>query len=312
MSYQLGQIPSPHPTLSEVADFMEFQCLVDDSGSSSIVSVETAMGIPGDDDDDPVEDSEHYDCVLSVIYNRLLFSKGHYPFEALNRTIRIKTDVDGIVRDIYIFLLLSTRENMSSGKIADGIDGTALFEKLCAEVLKNYFGENCCSFVFGTGRDKNDTFENKVQAMLDLFNEGKLLYRRPDNEDNQQKDGKLDVVAFIPFVDSRKGQFIAFAQCKTGTSWRDSISQLNPYAFCELYSSPPPGFTPIAVFLVAESFEEKWERLLRNSRGLLFDRLRIMNYLPQQINEELLTDIRKWNNSVIKRYQDPEGMSGED
>ena len=262
------------------------------------------MGIPGDDGYIPEDDSENYDCALSEVEDRYVFSNGHYPFETSCKTIRIRTDVDSLVKDIYIFLLLSTRENMSIGRIADGIDGTALFEELCAAVLKNYFGENCCSFVFGTGRNDKDTFGNKVQKMLDSLKEGRMLFRHPDNDNDQQKDGKLDIVALIPFADSKKGQFIAFGQCKTGTNWRASISQLNPRAFCESYCSPPPGFTPVAVFMVAEAFEKNWENLQRSSNGILFDRLRIMNYLPQKIEEDLLSKIRKWNTSVIRKYQE--------
>lgn len=302
MSYQLGRIPSPRPTLSEIADFMEFNCITNDNGSFSTVELSTAMGIPGDDGDVPGEDPENYDCALSEVDDRYIFANRHYPFETSNKSIRIRTDVNDVVKDIYFFLLLSTRENMSAGRVADGIDGTAIFEELCAAVLKNYFGESCCSFVFGTGCNDNDTFGNRVQKMLDSFTEGKMSFRHPDSDKKQQKDGKLDIVAYIPFADRKKGQFIAFGQCKTGTNWQASISQLNPKAFCDSYCTPPPGFTPIAVFMVAEAFEENWELLLRYSNGILFDRLRIMNYLPQKIEEDLLSKIRKWNTSVIRKY----------
>ena len=59
MSYQLGHIPSPRPTLSEMTDFMEVNCLTNDSGSFSTVEVSTAMGIPGDDGYIPEDDSEN-------------------------------------------------------------------------------------------------------------------------------------------------------------------------------------------------------------------------------------------------------------
>ena len=107
---------------------------------------------------------------------------------------------------------------------------------------------------------------------------------------------------FIPFADSRKGQFIAFGQCKTGTNWRSAVSQLDPKVFCDSFCYPSPGFTPIAVFMVAEAFTDNWEYLLRSTNGLLFDRTRIMQYLPYEIEKDLLAQIRKWNAAVMGKY----------
>lgn len=304
MSYKLGQMPSPQATLAEVADFMEYQCLISDDNSYSAISGKAAMGIFCDEDDlDSVEDIfPEFDNALSEIEDRYTFSKTNYPFEASTNTIKVRAGIDSRIMDIYTFLLLATRENMSEGKISDGTDGTALFEKLCAAVLNNYFGEHCTSFVFGTGQDEKDTFQNKVQSFLDKLGEGKMVFRSPEYNKNKQKDGKLDIVAFIPFADSRTGRFIAFGQCKTGTNWRTSISQMNPKAFCELYCSPMPGFTPIAIFMVAEAFTDAWEERQRSSNGILFDRARIMNYLPEKIDTTLLEQIRKWNSAVLKKH----------
>lgn len=303
MSYKLGQLPSPGASLPEIADFMEFQCLIGGEDSYSTTSGKDAMGILGEDDRYEEEDYSDFDSALAVVEDRKSLSLEHYPFEALSKTIRVRTDVDDIDRDIYVFLLLATRENMSSRKVAGGVDGTALFEKLCAVVLANYFGSNCKLFVFGTGGDNHRSFEERVQEFLDTLNEGKILYRKPDCSKNNQKDAKLDIVAFIPFPDERKGQFIAFGQCKTGTNWRPLVSQLNPDAFCKSYCSPPPGFLPITIFMVSESFSDNWEDLLRLSNGILFDRTRIMAYLPREIDDKILSQIRKWNYSVISNYR---------
>lgn len=308
MSYKLGQIPSLRATLAEIADFMECQCLISEGGVYSSVSGKSAMGISYDEDSENDEYEENEDEfpevyeALAEIEDRNAFSGGCYPFIADVNSVRVREDIDSKVKDVYTFLLLATRENMSSGKIVEGTDGTALFEKLCASVLRNYFGESSKSFVFGTGQENNLAFSSKVQEMLDMLGEGKLAFRVPDNDTNHHKDGKLDVVVFIPFADSRKGQFIAFGQCKTGTNWRSAVSQLDPKVFCDSFCYPSPGFTPIAVFMVTEAFTDNWEFLLRSTNGLLFDRTRIMQYLPSEIEEDLLEQIRKWNAAVMGKY----------
>ena len=302
MSYTLGQLPSSRSTLAEKADFMEYQCLISEENRYSAISGENAMGISYDEQDLNSDDNYGFEDALSEIEDRWLYSGEKYPFETTTDSLKIRNDIDSNILDIYKFLLLTTRENMRNGRIADGIDGAALFEKLCAIVLKSYFGHNCTSFVFGAGQDNNVPFRVKAQGLFDKLNEGNLVFRVPDGDNNLQKDGKLDVVILIPFADNKKGQFIAFGQCKTGTSWRTAISQLNPEVFCRTYCNPMPGFTPICVFMVAESFTENWEQYQRSSNGILFDRSRIMNYLPEQIDADFLDKIRQWNMAVIGRF----------
>ena len=50
---------------------------------------------------------------------------------------------------------------MKRNRVHGGVDGTLLFERLCANVAKNYFGGNGQSFVFGTAKPGN--FETKVR-----------------------------------------------------------------------------------------------------------------------------------------------------
>lgn len=307
MGYNLRDLPSTQASYAELADYMEYQCLVSDEKSYSTTSGNSSMGILYDDNTDAgIEGNEtNYDFseALAEVDDRENKSNGKYPFVAEVDTIKIKDDVESHILDIYTFLLLATRENMKSGKVANDLDGTELFEQLCAAVVKNYFGPNSKAQVFGTGAVENKPFHEKVQDFLDTIQEGKYIFRHPDGDIGQQKDGKIDVVIFIPFADNNKGQFMGFGQCKTGTNWRASISQLIPAAFSESYIQPPLAFIPITLFFVSESFTEKWEELTRNTRGIIFDRSRIMEYIPDNLDAELLNNIKLWNEGVIARDQ---------
>lgn len=306
MTYRLRQIPSERSTLSELADYMEVQCLISDEKIYSTTSGNSTMGVIYDnydedeyDNNDFEDDDFNFREALSEIEERNTKSNNNYPFISYDNVIKLKEDVNALTLDIYTFLLLATRENMNANKVANGLDGTALFEKLCAEVLHSYFGEKSEAFVFGTGGG-NQSFQAKVEDFLNRLKEG-LMFRRPDGDRGNQKDGKIDVVAFIPFADTNKGQFVAFGQCKTGTNWKGIATQLNPKSFCDSYITPAIGFTPIVVYMVSESFFEDWENTARNTGGILFDRSRIMNYLPAEISVELLNDIRSWNAGVLEK-----------
>ena len=307
MGYKLRNLPTTQSSDAELADYMEYQCLMSDEKSYSTTSGNSSMGILYDDNTDAgIEGNEmNYDfCeALAEIDDREQKSNGKYPFIAEIDTIKLKEGIKPYVLDIYKFLLLATRENMKSGKVANNLDGTELFERLCAAVIKNYFGPNSKAYVFGTGAVDYKPFHEKVQDFLDTIQEGKYFFRHPDGDLGQQKDGKIDVVFFIPFADNNKGQFMGFGQCKTGTNWRASISQLIPSAFSESYIQPPLAFIPITLFFVSESFTENWEELTRNSRGIIFDRSRIMEYIPDKLDAELLSNIKLWNEGVIDRDQ---------
>lgn len=196
---------------------------------------------------------------------------------------------------------------MKDNKKANDIDGTAIFERLCCCIMHEFFGSYSQSFVFGTGAVEGEGFYDKLGDMLSKLSEKGYSYRKPDGDNGMEKDGSVDVVTFIPFADSKKGQFIALSQCKTGLSWRTSISQLNPSSFSCSYVSPAFVFTPISVFMVAETLDDEkgnWERLSRDSHGLLFDRCRLMQFVPEDLDTRdslLYHDMCQWNLGVMDR-----------
>jgi len=305
MPYKLGELPSIYASMDELADFLELKCIVSESGIYSIQEAASAMGIVTDESsDDRIEEELPYYDVLSVIDDRRIQTGGKYPFitDQYSLTIIQPTD-DETIKDVYTFLLLATRNNMS-GKTrtvtdADGnqLDGAKLFEQLSAAILKSYFGENCNSFVFGTGDDVNKSFQKKLENLLAELKEPNTQIDPPPGNANDQKDDGLDVVVHIPFDDKRNGQFMAFGQCKTGDHWETSIRQLSPSNFSKDYFHHPLLFTPITVHIVSEAFVGDWYH--KTGDVLFFDRSRLMRYMPKQLDEGLLSKIRIWNNGII-------------
>lgn len=305
MGYKIqnkNTIPIGIPSKPEIVDFMEFQSVVSADKRYSLTSLLTTLGIGTDDaldEDANLQQTSSMEEAFSEIDDRKKKSHNKYPFYSTGSAIVLDESVSDCIRDVYVFLLLSTRVNMNQYKIQKGIDGTELFEYLCSEVLKNYFGAHSKSFVFGTGAG-ND-FKDKVNNMILQLDERNCKFNYPDGSFQKEKDGKVDVVAFIPFADKNEGKFIAFGQCKTGTSWRDSVVQLNPGNFLRKFTSNLFPFTPIAVFMVSESFYDNWRVMQIDSNGFLFDRSRIMEYLPDTISSELLENIRTWNKEVLSK-----------
>lgn len=297
MPYKLGALPSLRATKSENADFMEVMCLRSGQGSYSAVEASQALGIVEEEEDDRIEKEMPFLDVLAVVEERVKATNGNYPFFSDGYSVYLDTECTDYIRKIYFFLLFATRNNMSNNRIFNGIDGGKLFEQLCSQVLRNYFGDKCNCFVFGTGDDEHRTFDDRLRHLLEKLKEPKYATRRPAGDTGHQVDDKLDLVAHIPFQDKRLGQFIAFAQCKTGDSWRESIRLLNPMDFSANYFDPVLNFTPITVNMVSESFSDNWERIARNV--VFFDRCRIMRYLPEKMDNSILENIDLWNEGLI-------------
>ena len=283
-----------------IADFLEFECIKAGAEISSL-SYRSYMSVSDDEiNNDGVESSDDksiikLDAAIAECSNRSKCCPIQYPFIIGNSSLDLKPDSNWH-RDIYIFLLLTTRLNMRDERVQDELDGTQLFEALCAMVTKEYYGKHCCAEVFGTST--GGSFKEKVEALLQsLCIKGQ--YKEPEGTTGHQKDGNLDIVAWIPFSDKKDGQLIAMGQCKTGTHWETLLPELDPDNFFALYSSQQPYARPQKLFFVSESFGDyKWgERCA--SAGVLFDRTRIMEFLPESMDEELLNNIIKWNKAAI-------------
>lgn len=291
--------------LDEMADNLELECLFSIVNSCSIVAVAQDMGI-GDDDDYEIDEDESNQNFLTetlgIIDARSHWCGGNYPFEADAQTIRMKYATDDMQSLVYTFLLLATRERMDINRIAAGIDGAALFERLSAQVLKNYFGEGSHVSVFGTGNEIHKSFEEKLKLFLsDIGEQGYSVIN--GSIDPAQKDGGIDLYVYIPFMDKKKGQFIGFGQCKTGSSWNSVLGLMRPNTL-NSYISPALVFTPISLYMLSDTIPlKKWENLSRRSGGFIFDRCRLMNWLPKDLDSQILSDIRKWNEAVIERHK---------
>lgn len=303
MSYKIGAQLTSGATLAEIADYIEVQCLLSEEGCFSIVEAAEDSGFVEDEDEIDSIDTDDYNNfaeALGQIELRSDFSTlRKYPFVAEKQIVSMNENCSEYYRTLYSFLLFTTRWKMGCDRIVNEKDGTLLFERLCREVLTQFFGPHAKSIVFGTGaEDKLKSFEEKVKGLLERINEKGYQFQYPPRVHHKQKDNGIDLIAFIPFNDSRKGHFMAFGQCKTGTSWREKLGQMSPETFCNVFLSPPLRFRPISIYMVSEACDENWEYLASRALGLLFDRTRIVEFLPDNINEDLYADIQLWVKGV--------------
>ena len=287
-----------------VADYIELQCLLTQTPVSSY-SLRSLFSMSDDElDNDGVESSDDLsvDAIedgIKECEQRASFCPARYPFKVSANSLEAQAD-GGVNREIYQFLLLSTRLNMNEQKVQAGHDATKLFEELCAGVAAEYFGQHSKSMVFGTAGAGG--FQQKVENVIGKLNLTSS-YKIPMGSTGRQKDAAVDVVAWIPFADRKDSQMIAIGQCKTGTHWEGMLTATQPDVFFEAYFNGKPFADVARMFFVSESYGlDRWEERSRKA-GIMFDRTRIMEYVPANIDANLLSRITEWNNAALSCVQ---------
>ncbi len=297
--FKLPALPSPRSQIHELADFAELLAL--QQGTVSVREILAYLGRVSENDpnegidDEDDQSADVLDDVFLEMDRRGRSCAGGYPFRLEHHGTVLRHDAaDTSVRaDAYRYLLLSTRLNMAQDKLQNDIDGTGLLEELAALVLRCYLGSRRAqSIVFGTAMGGG--FREKVDALCAVLGEGGG-FSSIDPAPVQANDDKLDAVAWIPFTDGRVGKVVIFCQCKTGTNWKEQVSQLQPDAFIHRWMSARSFLlTPVRAFCVSESTDPaRWSGFSVYA-GLLFDRLRVVDFLDQS-DDALHARIRRWN-----------------
>jgi hypothetical protein len=121
----------------------------------------------------------------------------------------------------------------------------------------------------------------------------------PDGSTGYHDRKCLDVIAWVAFTDALPGQLIIFTQCKTGTTWRNSLALLQPLKFCEKWFHAMPIADPMRAYCVAEAADRsRWNSDGIDS-GILFDRCRLVDF-SGGLNASIHKSMRHWTDSAFK------------
>ena len=302
MTFKWPGAPSPRAPAHELADFAELTAWQDESVSHASLSKDLGRlaendhsdGVPEDDEAEPVID----DAFVELERRReACGGEDAYPFEIgkNGNTLQTVPGARNTKRLVYIYLLLATRLHMDRNRLHAGLDGTHLFEHLSAAVARGYLGARAESFVFGTAAG-SASFADKIDELCRRIGEGGGFASRPGISPHR-RDGGLDVAAWKSFSDGSSGKLIVFGQCKTGTHYKDSLTQLQPDGFCRKWLRVSPVVNPVRAFFVSESLPRAdWEGVGVDA-GLMFDRCRIVDFCDD-IDEETRQDIAKWTKAA--------------
>lgn len=281
-----------------LADYLEFKALA--NGKCALGDLRSFLSA-SEDELDILGIDEGDDRVLSKLQEALHYCSRRknefceYPFALTNQAIILQSELSER-QIVYLFLLLANRLNMQTERMQGGYEATNLFESLCRLVALRYFGLSAKCEIFGTAVPGN--FEDKVNALLKKLSI-RGHYKQPFGGTDKQKDGGVDIVTWIPFMDNKDSQLIALGQCKTGSNWENLLKKVN---FFDNFSTEKPCVDPIYMFFVTEDFGTyKWAERSR-SCGILFDRKRVLEYLPNRIQDtdvKVFEGVNTWVHAAI-------------
>jgi hypothetical protein len=310
MPYKLKDgLPSSRANTVELTDFIELECLRKADLTFSGLDIIKTLDTGDDYQENEIDESNlsrdnieepRVDDAMNEIETRLSFCSGKYPFIIDGNKVSYNS-IDTQTNLIYIYLLLATRLHMGGKhveKVLNGIDGTQLFERLCEKTLESYWGTRSRVTLFGTAA--GNRFEGKINSLIGDLQEG-IAFKNSDANTPTENDGLLDVAVWKPFTDERRSKLIGFAQCKTGDNWYPELRKLDPSTFVDTWFQESTALTPVNTFMISDIARDYFFKISMNF--LFFDRCRIMDFLPADIDDVLLDNICTWVIGALTKYE---------
>lgn len=312
MTTRVSYLPPPAAAAKtdDHTDWLELVALTDRDRQASIEDLVSAIRTTSSTEDLPEEKltdrgSEQAQAIaesaMSLAENRrVAVGRGsNYPFEFIGQSLQATR---GALRSTYVYLLLVSRFGIAAGPA--GSTGATLFEDVAAVAARNYFGgqrSGAKVYHFGYPRKLAPAgFQAAVEDLVQQLGEGIGSKNRPTTQD--QKDAKLDIVAWIPMPDARSGKVIGFGQCATGRNWKDKVSEMQAAAWCKTWLVDPPPVDPIRFFFVPHVVgEDEWYQHAATA-GVIFDRCRMATYAAN-LDRDLRDRVTSWNGHVLGRIK---------
>jgi hypothetical protein len=289
------------------ADWLEWSALREGTSFVSWSTYQSNLLQAGSQDALDIGEDQEQDDLLEDFINevdRELTSRqaacggdaGPYPYEMTHEGVAYTGNEKGLT---YRFLLLLSLFGKDAGPA--GSHPERLFEDLSSLALHEYLGGTSAGLnraLFGFPRRiLPEHFPTAVDDLCKRLGQGKGAHGHKPEVD--QKDAKLDLVAWRAFPDGRIGKLIGFGQCATGDNWTEKVSELRPSKWCRLWMKDSSAIDPFSsLFIPHRPNEEKW-LVAANYAGVLFDRCRIAWLVPS-LPDDLAKDVRKWVEHVEK------------
>jgi hypothetical protein len=268
-------VDMPNPTsIPAVADWIELTLSI---YSESISKASISAHIEGNSGEEPRE-SFISDVWQELSLRQQLYLRAPYIVQGLV----VERNFDSSSNPAYLTCLI-----LSLFGIQDqDPDAPKLFERLSCYAAKKYLNGEALNIGWPATGNVATTIEGKIKEIANRLNEN---YN--ESPDPRYNDRGVDVVGWIPFSDDRSGQIVFLLQCAAGQNWLDK----SPVPLDAWYQYIHWAFNPIRAFSVPAVVSNRYWHEKTKDKGLLFDRIRIVNlFSERRADGELIDDLNAW------------------
>ena len=248
------------------------------------VELELAGGEPSVSRSKLVSVVEADEDFVSGVWRELESRQARYaaPFFTVEATQVVRVSDTPAVPE-YVACLLFSLYGVSEEHRTD----PKLFERLTAEAIKNYLNGKVFVFGWPVLAGQNADIGSRVRDIAAATRE-----RFAENPAHRYKDRGVDVIGWKPFKEHREDrhrtcQIILLSQCAAGANWRGKAGQLPFKSWTQYIHWACDPLTSFAVPRVIP--EDLWHDVSRVA-GILFDRIRLMNLLPNGVSDPALRE----------------------
>lgn len=281
-------IPDPN-SVTIVADWVELSISVANKSFSKAAVASAIEGVAGKE---PSEDS------IVSIWRELerrqrLYSRSFFCIED-----RLIEPGNGCQPPEYLACLLLSLY---------GAQGRAhrpakLFERLSCEAIRCYLSGRAVVFGWPCDPDDRSDEEEESQIKRRIRGVAKALRERfCESPPARFNDRGLDVVGWIPFVDSRSSQIVVLVQSTVARNWKDK-PPVPLDSWCQYIHW---ACSPVKAFAVPRIVKHNEWHEASLEKGILFDRVRIVNSLSDGAKDmPLREELSAWVEQQLADLED--------
>ena len=210
--------------------------------------------------------------VFKEIRRRRQICGSRYPFVIEEKVVLYDDAADS---EFYKFLLLLVVSPFLRNERRQ-LEVDELFDNVVVDAVKGYLGEGSVAVRFGWpvsgGRPR------KFDAAISWLTAQMNLQPGVGATLPASKDGGVDIVGWKPFNDRKAAYVVILAQCTIRTNWIPKARDIIDMVWLAWLDTGRPVVIALAIpFIIPPQFD-RWDSL-RRTVGVVFDRLRICQYL---------------------------------
>ena len=245
-------------------------------------------------------DDLSYDSAVGSIHEeierRILIMGRAYPFALKGGTLIYNPNGDLV----YEFLLsICNSHSITEGEYAEL---PRVFERLSAQVVAAFFGENTQFIHTGWPRDPSVgiSFKEAMRTVSEQTGEWDWEPEGGLPEDPVNGDSGCDFVVWPRFPDRRKiGQLFILGQCACGNNWTEKWNDLNLKKL-QKWFNPLSTVDPVRTFTTPYHLTDAVLKEASREAGVLFDRARLTLIAHKKVCQVVSSEIKTKMRTLIK------------